>query len=60
MSTKEIVAGTAYDCAGEPFEFAQIVVTDADGNIPESEVVRYFVDSFLLDCKSGLPKMVSL
>lgn len=43
---KGIVAGTAYDCAGEPLEFAQIVVTDADGNIPESEVVRYFVDSF--------------
>lgn len=43
---KGIVAGTAYDCDGEPLEFAQIVVTDADGNIPESEVVRYFVDSF--------------
>ena len=43
---KGIVAGTAYDCAGEPLEFAQIVVTDANGNIPESEVVRYFVDSF--------------
>jgi hypothetical protein len=43
---KGIVAGTAYDCAGEPLEFAQIIVTDADGNIPESEVVRYFVDSF--------------
>ena len=43
---KGIVAGTAYDCAGEPLEFAQIVVTDAEGNIPESEVVRYFVDSF--------------
>ena len=43
---KGIVAGTAYDCDGEPLEFAQVVVTDADGNIPESEVVRYFVDSF--------------
>lgn len=43
---KGIVAGTAYDCDGEPLEFAQIVVTDAQGNIPDSEVVRYFVDSF--------------
>ena len=43
---KGIVAGTAYDCAGEPLEFAQIIVTDANGNVPESEVVRYFVDNF--------------
>jgi len=43
---KGIVAGTAYDCDGEPLEFAQVVVTDAEGNIPDSEVVRYFVDNF--------------
>ena len=43
---KGIVAGTAYDCAGEKLEFSQIIVTDADGNIPDSLVVRYFIDDF--------------
>ena len=40
---KGIVAGTAYDCAGEKLEFSQVIVTDADGNIPESLVVRYLI-----------------
>ena len=43
---KGIAAGTAYDCEGNPLEFAQVVVTDADGNIPDSQVVRYFVENF--------------
>ena len=43
---KGIVAGTAYDCTGEKLEFSQVIVTDADGNIPDSLVVRYFIDDF--------------
>lgn len=43
---KGTVAGTAYDCNGEEFSGAQIIVRDADGNVPESLVVKYFVDSF--------------
>ena len=43
---KGIVAGTAYDCEGNALEFAQVVVTDTEGNIPESQVVRYFVENF--------------
>tara|TARA_B100000925_G_scaffold286297_1_gene263794 strand:+ start:533 stop:1609 length:1077 start_codon:yes stop_codon:yes gene_type:complete len=41
-----IVAGTASDCNGDAFEGAQVVVRGADGSIPESEVVRYFVENF--------------
>lgn len=51
-----IIAGTAYDCARDPsqisddnagkVEGAQIVVYDADGNIPDTLQVNYFVDSF--------------
>jgi hypothetical protein len=43
---KGIVAGTAFDCNGDSYEGAQVVVRDADGNIPESLVVKYFVDDF--------------
>ena len=43
---KGIVAGTAYDCTGDQIAGAQIVIRDADGNIPESLVMKYFVDDF--------------
>lgn len=44
---KGVIAGTAYDCGGEPVEGAQIVVRDAEtGEIPESLVVKYFVSEF--------------
>ena len=41
-----IVAGTASDCNGDAFEGAQIVVRSESGSIPDSEVVKYFVDDF--------------
>lgn len=43
---KGVVAGTAYDCNEDPVEGAQVIVRDADGNIPESMVVKYFVQDF--------------
>lgn len=44
---KGTIAGTAYGCGGDPIEGAQIIVRDRDtGAIPESLVVKYFVDSF--------------
>ena len=43
---KSVIAGAFYDCAGDPIENAQVVVRDADGNIPDSLVVNYFVNSF--------------
>jgi hypothetical protein len=43
---KSVIAGTAYGCDGQPLENAQIVVVDDDGNIPESLVTNYFVDSW--------------
>lgn len=44
---KGIIAGTAYDCGGVAIEGAQVVVRDpATGEIPESLVVKYFVDEF--------------
>jgi hypothetical protein len=43
---KGVIAGTAYDCAGAPVKNAQIVVRDAEGNIPQSLIVKYFVDDF--------------
>jgi hypothetical protein len=45
-SDKGVIAGTAYDCSNHPVENGQIVVRDADGNIPQSLIVRYFVDEF--------------
>jgi hypothetical protein len=51
-----IIAGTAYDCARDPsaasddpvgkIEGAQVVVYDADGNIPETLGVNYFLADF--------------
>lgn len=43
---KGLVAGTMYDCNEDPIRGAQVVVRDVDGNIPESLVVKYFVDDF--------------
>ncbi len=43
---KAVVAGTAYGCDGEPLQNAQIVVVDAAGELPESHVTNYFVDSW--------------
>lgn len=45
-SDKGVIAGTAVDCNGDAIAGAQVVVKDANGNIPESLVVNYFVDSF--------------
>lgn len=41
-----IIAGTAFDCAGGDAEKAQVVVRGADGSIPQSLIVKYFVDRF--------------
>jgi len=43
---KGIVAGTFYGCDGVASSGGQVVVRDAAGNIPESLVVKYFVDDF--------------
>jgi hypothetical protein len=43
---KGVIAGTAFDCNGDAIENAQVVVKDANGEIPEALVVNYFVDSF--------------
>jgi hypothetical protein len=43
---KGIVAGTCFDVNEDPIEGAQVVIVDAEGNIPESLVVKYFVDEF--------------
>ena len=43
---KGVVAGTAYDCNGDPIEGAQMIVRDESGAIPESLVMKYFVDDF--------------
>lgn len=43
---KGIVAGTVYDLSGDPVYGAQVVAVDASGNIPDSLVVKYFVDDF--------------
>jgi hypothetical protein len=43
---KGIVAGTVYDINGDPVEGAQVVAVDASGNIPDTLVVKYFVDDF--------------
>lgn len=56
QSDLAILAGTAYDTTRDPsqlsddpagkIEGAQIVVYDADGNIPDTLQVNYFVESF--------------
>ncbi|RME26014.1 MAG: hypothetical protein D6798_07595 [Deltaproteobacteria bacterium] len=43
---KGTIAGTALDCGGDALEGVQVVITDDAGNIPDSLVVKYFVDSF--------------
>ena len=43
---KGIVAGRAYDCAGENLEGLQVMIEGASGNIPESVVAKYFRDDF--------------
>ncbi|NOY25315.1 MAG: hypothetical protein GXP62_05530 [Oligoflexia bacterium] len=44
---KGTIAGTAYDCGGDPIEGAQVIVRDAEtGEIPQSMVIKYFVDRF--------------
>ncbi len=43
---KGTIAGTANDCGGDPLEGVQVVITDDAGNIPDSLVVKYFIDSF--------------
>jgi hypothetical protein len=37
-----LIAGTAYDCGGEPIQHAQVFIHDADGNIPADIAIRYF------------------
>jgi hypothetical protein len=51
-----IIAGTAFDCSRDPsaspdddagkLEGVQIVVYDADGNIPDTLTVNYFIENF--------------
>lgn len=43
---KSVIAGTAYDCNGDPIQNAQIVVVDSSGEIPESLVANYFMDEW--------------
>ena len=43
---KGIVAGRAYDCAGENLEGLQVMIEGASGNIPEGVVAKYFRDDF--------------
>lgn len=43
---KGVIAGAAYDCNNDAIDNAQVVVVDADGNIPSSLQVNYFKDSF--------------
>jgi hypothetical protein len=45
-SDKGVIAGTAFDCNEDKIEGAQIVVFDDNGNIPESLVVKYFLDEW--------------
>ena len=44
--SKGIVAGSLYDCDGDPVEGGQVVIKDSAGNIPADVLVRYFVDDF--------------
>lgn len=44
-----VIAGTAYDCAGNKIEHAEVLVHDGTGvetGIPDTLVVKYFVDKF--------------
>ena len=44
--SKGIVAGGAYDCAGNNIEGLQVVIDDGNGNIPDGVVAKYFIDEF--------------
>jgi hypothetical protein len=43
---KGIVAGRAYDCAGNNLEGLQVLIESASGNIPADVVAKYFIDDF--------------
>ncbi len=41
-----IIAGGAYDCNDDPIEGAMVVVVDDEGKVPESLLVKYFIEDF--------------
>ena len=41
-----IVAGTAYDCNGDPLQNVQVIARDASGAYPEDQRIHYFRDDF--------------
>jgi hypothetical protein len=41
-----IIAGGAYDCNDDPIEGAMVVVVDDDGKVPESLLIKYFIEDF--------------
>ena len=43
---KGIVAGRAYDCAGNNLQGLQVMIEDASGSIPSDVVAKYFIDDF--------------
>jgi hypothetical protein len=43
---KSVIAGTAYDCNGDPIQNAQVVVVDSAGDFPESLVTNYFIEEW--------------
>lgn len=43
---KSIIAGGLQDCNNDPIEGGQVVVRGPDGNIPDSLIVKYFVEDF--------------
>jgi hypothetical protein len=43
---KSVIAGTAFDCSETAASNVQVVVVDAEGGIPESLVVKYFVEEW--------------
>ena len=43
---KGVIAGTAFDCNGDPAQNLQVVVMDATGDIPDSLVVNYFKEEW--------------
>lgn len=45
-SQRGTAAGTVFDVNGDPVQGAQVIVTNAEGNIPQDTVVKYFVDDF--------------
>ena len=43
---KSIIAGGAYDCNDDPIEGAMVVVVDDEGKVPESLLIKYFIEDF--------------